>query len=81
MLVRRKMDEGYILSNKYRWAIFREIASGEKNIQRIAKKHHIIPIIAQRVITDFLENDIIKQNGNSYVFTDEGKRLLEKIGT
>jgi len=38
------MDEGYILSNKYRRAIFDELASGESDIRRIAKKtsYHIL---------------------------------------
>jgi len=36
------MDEGFILSNKFRRAIFAELVSGETNIERIAKKQHII---------------------------------------
>jgi len=43
------MDEGYILSNKYRRAIFDELASGESDIRRIAKKHRIVSSIVDKV--------------------------------
>jgi len=74
------MDEGFILSNKYRRAIFDELAAGETNIQRIAKKHRIIQIAAQRVVDDFLEGGIVEKQGNNYVFTKEGQKLVESIG-
>ena len=35
------MEEGFIVSNKVRRAIFYEIASGEKSLMRIVKKHHL----------------------------------------
>lgn len=74
------IDEGYILSNKYRRAIFEELASGEKNINRIAKKHRIIQKIAQRVIDNFVDEGIVEKQGNLYVFTKEGEKLVETIG-
>jgi len=74
------IDEGYILSNKYRRAIFEELASGEKNIYRIAKKHRIIKTIAQRVVDDFVKGGIVEKQGNSYIFTKDGERLVENIG-
>jgi predicted transcriptional regulator len=74
------IDEGFILSNKYRRAIFEEIASGEKNIYRIAKKHRIIKTIAQRVVDSFVEEGIVEKHGNNYVFTKEGLKLVEIIG-
>jgi len=74
------LDEGYILSNKYRRAIFEELASGEKNIFRIAKKHRIIKTIAQRVVDDFVKGGIVEKQGNNYVFTKEGEKLVESIG-
>ena len=73
------MDEGYILSNKFRKIIFDSIASGEKNINRIAKKHRIIQTVANKVILDFEENGIIKKNGNIVELTDEGKKLAEIV--
>ncbi|MFW6121038.1 MAG: winged helix-turn-helix domain-containing protein [Petrotogales bacterium] len=74
------MDEGFILSNKYRRAIFDEFAAGETNIKRIAKKHRIIPTIVQRVVDDFIKGDIIKKQGKKYVFTKKGEKLIETIG-
>ncbi|MFO7677680.1 MAG: hypothetical protein R6V50_04785 [Thermoplasmatota archaeon] len=74
------IDEGYILSNKYRRAIFEELASGEKNIFRIAKKHRIILKIAQRVVDNFVEEGIVEKQGNNYIFTKEGDKLVDIIG-
>lgn len=74
------MDEGFILSNKYRRAIFDELAAGETNIQRIAKKHRIIQMVAQRVVDDFVKGGIVEKQGNNYIFTKEGQKLVESIG-
>jgi len=74
------IDEGFILSNKYRRAIFDGLVAGERDIQRIAKKHHIIRLVAQRVIDEFAKGGIVEKKGNSYVFTKEGEKLVESIG-
>ena len=73
------MDEGYILSNKFRRAIFDGLASGETNIERIAKKHRIIRNVAIRVADDFINGGILEKKNNRYVLTEEGKKLAETI--
>jgi predicted transcriptional regulator len=74
------MDEGFILANKFRRVIFDELVSGEVDIIQIAKKNHIIPRVAQRVIDEFVTGGIVEKKGKIYVFTDEGKKLVETIG-
>jgi predicted transcriptional regulator len=73
------MDEGYILSNKFRIAIFDEIASGETNIERIAKKHHIVLLVAKKVADDFIGGGILEKKGNKYILTKEGEKLATNI--
>jgi predicted transcriptional regulator len=73
------MDEGFILSNKYRRAIFDELSAGEKNIERIAKKHHIILPVAKKVADEFINGGIIEKKGKLYVFTKEGEKLVQSI--
>ena len=73
------MDEGYILSNKFRRAIFDELASGETNIDRIAKKHHIVKPVVRNVANDFINGGILEKKGNRYVFTKEGEKLKATI--
>ena len=73
------MDEGFILSNKFRRVIFDGFASGETNIDRIAKKHRIIRNVARRVADDFINGGIVEKKGNRYVLTEEGKKLAVKI--
>ena len=69
------MDEGYILSNKFRRVIFEGLVSGEKNINLISKKHRIALIITKKIIDDFIKNKIIKKKGNVYLLTEEGEKL------
>ena len=74
------MDEGFILANKFRRVFFDELISGEVDIVNIAKKNRIIPRVAQRIIDEFVMGGIVEKKGNIYVFTDEGKKLVETIG-
>jgi predicted methyltransferase len=74
------MDEGFILANKFRRVIFDDLAAGENSIERIAKKNRIIPRIVHRIIDEFIAGGIVEKKGNSIVFTDEGKKLVETIG-
>jgi predicted transcriptional regulator len=74
------MDEGFILANKFRRVIFDELVSGETDIKRITKKNRMIPRVAQRVIDEFVTGGIVEKKGNMYVFTAEGKKLVETIG-
>jgi predicted transcriptional regulator len=74
------MDEGFILANKFRRVIFDELVSGENDIGRIAKKNRLIPRVAQRIIDEFVAGGIVEKKGNTYVFTDEGKKLVDSIG-
>jgi len=73
------MDEGYILSNKFRRAIFDGLASGETDIDRIAKKHRIIRNVARRVADDFISGGILEKKGNKYILTKEGEKIAANI--
>ncbi len=73
------MDEGYILSNKFRKAVFDGFASGESDIRLISKKHRIIPKVANKILNDFIENDIIEKKNNKYILTKKGKKIAEII--
>jgi len=73
------MDEGYILSNKYRRAIFDELASGESDVRRIAKKHHIVLPVVNKVIDDFMRGGVLLKKGSKYVFTEDGEKLVKSI--
>jgi len=74
------MDEGFILSNKYRRVIFDELISGETNLDRIAKKHHIVRRVVQRIIDEFMNSGIIEKKENTYTLTEKGKKIAQNIG-
>lgn len=73
------MNEGFILSNKIRKAIFIEIASGEKRIERIAKKHHLIERVAKNAAEELKKNGIIEEDIDGYRLTEEGVKLYAKM--
>ena len=73
------IDEGFILSNKFRMAIFDELASGETDIYRIAKKHHIIKNVVRRISEEFISGGILEKKGNKYMLTKEGEKLANSI--
>ena len=73
------MDEGYILSNKYRRILFDGFASGETNLNMIAKRHHIIPNIARKIAEDFIKQGILEKKNGKYVLTKEGEKLAGTI--
>jgi len=73
------MEEGFILSNKFRRTIFDRLASGETDIDAIAKKHRIIPKVAKKVADDFISGGILEKKGNKYHLTKEGEKLAATI--
>lgn len=73
------IDEGFILSNKYRRAIFDGLVAGEKDIQRIAKKHHIIRLVAQRVIDEFVKGGIVEKKETAMFLQKKEKNLLKVL--
>lgn len=73
------MDEGYILSNKFRRTIFDGLASGETDIEVIAKKHRIICNVAKRIAEDFINGGLLEKKGNRYILTKEGEKLITNI--
>ncbi len=73
------MDEGFILSNKFRRTIFDGLASGETDIDRIAKKHRIIHNVVRKVADDFISGGILEKKGNKYILTKEGEKIAANI--
>ncbi len=73
------MDEGYILSNKFRRTIFDGLASGETDIEVIAKKHRIIRNVAKRIAEDFINGGLLEKKGNRYILTKEGEKIAANI--
>ena len=74
-----KVGEGFILSNKIRKAVYMEIAAGEHSLDNIAKKHHMLPTLAQKAITEIMEGGLIEKKPEGYGLTDHGKKVLTKI--
>lgn len=73
------MDEGFILSNKFRRVIFDELASGEKDIYRISKKNRIFLKTVIKTVNEFINIGIIEKKNNQYFLTIKGKKLADII--
>jgi hypothetical protein len=73
------MDEGFILSNKFRRAIFDELAAGETDIVRITRKHRIINLVAMKIVDEFIKGNIVEKKGSKYILTLEGEKLSKQL--
>lgn len=71
--------EGFVISNKIRKAVFIEIASGEHSIDKIAKKHHLLPTLVEHAVTEIMEGKLIEKHNGKYRLTDYGQKILIKI--
>jgi len=69
------MSEGFILSNQYRKVIFEAFVSGETRLDHIMKKHHIVPPVAKRVISELINEGLLEKQGDQYRLTPEGEKL------
>ncbi len=72
-------DEGYILSNKFRRAVFDSLISGESRPDRIAKKHRLIKRVVEKVIDDFKANDLIREVNGRIEFTEKGEKIATEL--
>lgn len=72
-------NEGFILENKNRKAVFQELASGETDPERIAKKHHLIERVVDQVLDDLVDEELVEQDGGGYELTDEGESLAREL--
>lgn len=71
--------EGFIVSDKNRKAVFQELASGESDPERIAKKHHLIGRVVERVMGEFREEGLVEDGEDGVVLTDEGERVAGEL--
>jgi len=67
--------EGFILANKFRKAVFVEVATGEHSPKRIAKKHHLVPQMVDSAVGDLKEKDVLAEKEGSLVLTDFGEKV------
>lgn len=71
--------EGFILSNKFRKAVFLEISSGEQSLERIAKKHHLLPKRVEKVAEEMANKGVIKEKDGEFMFTEKGEKVFAKL--
>jgi len=68
--------EGFILANKFRKAIFIEVATGEKSPRVIAKKHHLVPQMVESAVEDLKEKDILAEEDGTLSLTEHGEKVF-----
>ncbi len=73
------MEESFILSNKFRRAVFNGIVAGESDITMIAKKHHMLLSIAKKAAGELVDEGIIKEERGRYFLTREGDKIAERM--
>ena len=73
------MEEGFILSNKFRKAVFNELSFSEVDVETISKKHHIPMSAVEKAIKDLQDAGLVKEDRGRYSLTKEGERIAEKL--
>ena len=73
------MEEGFIVSNKIRKAVFVEIASGEKILTRIIKKHHLIDHVARKSAEELINHKLIEKKNGEYKLTELGLKTYVSL--
>ena len=73
------MEEGFILSNKFRRAVFTEIVAGEHDVVRISKKHRIPLAITEKTVKELVDAGVVKEENNRYTLTDEGEKIAGRL--
>ena len=72
-------EEGFILSNKHRKAVFQEIATGETSAKTIAKRHHLHHTMVENAINDLKEIKLITGHDNNLVLTSQGTKVFANL--
>lgn len=67
------INDAFVESDKFRKAVFTEIAAGESDPERIAKKHHLIQPAVDRAVDDLQERELIEETDDGYELTDKGE--------
>lgn len=68
--------EGFILANKFRKAVFVEVATGERSPKVIAKKHHLVPQMVASAVGDLKEKDILAEEDGMLALTEQGEKVF-----
>lgn len=71
------INDAFVESDKFRRAVFTEIAAGESDPERIAKKHHLIDRAVDRAVDDLVDHGLIEAGDDGYQLTEEGERYAE----
>jgi predicted transcriptional regulator len=69
------LEEGFIVSNKIRRAVFREIQTGEKDINQITKKCHLVRRAVEKATDELIEQGLIKKRRNKLALTEKGEKI------
>ena len=72
-------EEGFILSNKHRKAVFQEIATGEISAKTIAKKHHLHHTMVENAVRDLREIELVTGHDNNLVLTSQGTKVFADL--
>lgn len=67
------INDAFVESDKFRRAVFTEIAAGESDPDRIAKKHHLVKPAVKRAVQDLVDHELIEETDDGLQLTDQGE--------
>ena len=72
-------EEGFILSNKHRKAVFQEIAAGESSAKTIAKKHHLHQTMVENAVNDLQEIGLVTGDDTTLALSEQGVKVFADL--
>jgi len=69
------VEEGFIVSNKVRRMVFKEIQAGVGDIDQIAKKCHLIKRSVETAVDDLIKGGVIDEKEGRLSLTKKGEKI------
>jgi predicted transcriptional regulator len=73
------MKEGFVVSGRFRKAVFSAIASGDSSIETIIKKERLQRPQAEGALKELVESGLVEDRDGKIALTEEGEKTLAAL--
>jgi predicted transcriptional regulator len=73
------LNAGFVAESKNRKAVFAEVAAGETDAERIARKHRLIPRATLEALDQLQGAGLVSKTKEGYTLTADGERVRKEL--
>lgn len=73
------MGVGFVAASPHRRAVLTEVAAGERDAARIARKHRLVPRIVESALEELAGAGLVARGAEGCVLTPEGERTVREL--